>query len=94
MHKNLTVISSTVFELWITIAKKSDVCKWRVLQSQSHPLLCNYKYIYIGTYQITVLPRLLLVQNCTLALKPAQSFPPQEGTGLLHFLLHCFVQKL
>ena len=23
--------------------------------------------------------------------EPGQSFPPQEGTGLSHFLLHCFV---
>ena len=42
-------------------------------------------------YQVMVLPGLLLVQNFTLALWPEQSFPPQEGTGLLHCLLHCFV---
>ena len=42
-------------------------------------------------YQIMILPGLLLVQDCTLALEPEQPFPPQEGTGLLHFLLHCFV---
>ena len=42
-------------------------------------------------YQIMILPVLLLVQNCTLVFEPEQSFPPQEGTGLLHFLLHCFV---
>ena len=38
-----------------------------------------------------ILPGLLLVQDCALALEPEQLFPPQEGTGLLHFLLHCFV---
>ena len=38
-----------------------------------------------------ILPGLLLVQDCTSALEPEQPFPPQEGTGLLHFLLHCFV---
>ena len=38
-----------------------------------------------------ILLGLLLVQDCTLALEPEQLFPPQEGTGLLHFLLHCLV---
>ena len=38
-----------------------------------------------------ILPGLLPGQYCTLTLEPEQTFPPQEGTGLLHFLLHCFV---
>ena len=42
-------------------------------------------------YQIMILPGSLLVQDCTLAIGPEQPYPPQEGTGLLHFLLHCFV---
>ena len=46
-----------------------------------------------ATYQIMILPGLLLVQDCTLVLGPEQPFPPQEGTGLSHFLLHGFVPR-
>ena len=37
MYKNFVVISFIALELWVTkVVVKSDVCKWRVLQSQSH----------------------------------------------------------
>ena len=49
------------------------------------------RHEYINTYQIMILPGLLLVQDRTSVLGPEQPLPPQEGTGLLHFLLHCFV---
>ena len=47
--------------------------------------------MYVCMYKIMILPELPLVQDCTLTLGPEQPFPLHEGTGLLHFLLHCFV---
>ena len=48
-------------------------------------------YTQVFLFSIMILLGLLVGQGCTLALAPEQPFPPQKGTGLLHFLLHCFV---
>ena len=56
-----------------------------------NPAICTFIHTYVHTY-VTALPGYKLVlHGSTSTFGPLQSFPPQEGTGLLHTLVRCRV---